>query len=236
MLDLDRVRAKLREIVPAGLIGGKGTGAPGSLCIESAICLALGEPHGDNPSCVAPEDRAYAIVINDAPWPSPQARAEALLPLGLAQLGTAGTDRSAWVARVVEGTIRRVLPIALRAAADAVPGHAAALHAAADRCRDEGTRDAAYDAYYAAAAAYCAARVDAAAHASSALAAYYRAANASAARASDAALSALEAASAYPDGVRGYAADAVADAAVHAAVLHESVAVALDAYAAEGRA
>ncbi len=71
-----------------------------------------------------------------------------MLPLGLAQLGTAGTDRTEWVRRVVEGTIRRALPIALRAAAVEHPvlEHRLALAAAADRCAAEGSREAAREA------------------------------------------------------------------------------------------
>lgn len=161
------VAAKLRELIPQGLTGGVGRGEPGSLCVEAAICLAMGEPHGDEPTCVAAPDRAFAIRINDAAWSSKAARAEALLPLALAQLGTAGTDREAWVRRVVEGTIRRVVPLALRRAARAAPSHAERLEAAAARCAAEGTKDAAraaeaaaYDAAYAAAAYAAAAYAD----------------------------------------------------------------------------
>ena len=174
--DLDRLRA----IIGRGLVAGLGT--PKQTCIEGAVALACGLPLSDTPPCVAAPDRAYAIAVNDAPWSSPESRAEALLPLALAHVGTAGTDRRPWIARVVDGTIRRVLPLTLRAAANAPgmpPEHATALHAAAGRCATDGTQAAAF-----------------------------------AARA---------------------AAWAAGDAAM-AAILRESVAVALDAYRAEGRA
>lgn len=235
------VASRLREIIPQGLVGGVGRGEPGSLCVEAAISFALGEPHGDKPSCVAAADRAFAIRINDAAWSSKAARAEALLPLALAQLGTAGTDREAWVRRVVEGTIRRVVPLALRHAARAVPSHAERLEAAAARCEVEGTKDAAKAAVRVADAAYAAAYARAAYDAYDA-AAYARAAADVAA--SDAAAHAARAARA------AYAAARAADAAAHAydaaraakaaavdgdEALRVSVQVALDAYAVEGR-
>jgi len=159
LLGLEDKRQRITEVVSHGLIAGVGNPVPGQLCLEAAICLALGLPHGDQPPCVAGEDRRFAIGLNDAPWSSPAARAEGMLPLGLAQLGTAGTDRSEWVRRVVEGTIRRVLPIALRAAAVGHPvlGHRLALAAAADRCAAEGSREAARAAEAAAGAAGAAA-------------------------------------------------------------------------------
>lgn len=175
----EETKSKLREVIGAGLVAGAGNPVPGQMCVEAAICFAFGEPHGDAPTCVAEPDRDYAIRSNDARWPSDQARAEALLPLALASLGTAGTDRGPWVRRLAEGTIRRVVPIWLRWAADTItmrhPERATALRAAADRCAADGTRAAAY------------------------------------------------------------AAAAAADAEPRLAALKESIAVALEAYAAEGR-
>jgi hypothetical protein len=204
-------RQRLIEIINAGLVSGLGNAKAGHLCVEAAICLAMGESHSDRPSCVAEPDREFAIGINDAPWSSTEARAKALLPLALAQLGTAGSDRGPWVRRVVEGTIRRIVPLAMRAASKVHPDeqHRAALEAAAVRCEREGTRGAAAAA---ADAAYAAAAADAAA----ADAAY-----AAAAAAADAARSAEDAA-------------AAADAA-HDDVLRLAVQIALDSYAAEGR-
>ena len=102
-------------------------------------------------SCVADPDRDYACAIVDSAWSSPEARAQHMLPLAQAQRGTAGTDRAAWEARVLEGTIRRVLPLALHAAARVHPDALirAMLLAAADRCASDGTREAAGFAAYA---------------------------------------------------------------------------------------
>ena len=233
-------RQRLIEIINAGLVRGLGEARPGSLCVEAAICLAMGEPHSDRPSCVAVPDGDFGIRINDAPWSSPEARAEALLPLALAQLGTAGTDRGPWLRRVVEGTIRQILPIALRVAARVHPEeqHRAALEAAAVCCEQEGTRDAAgraaYDAANAEAAAAARAAAAAAAHAAARAAdATARAAAATArAAAAEAAAEAAAAARAVTDD--GDAVDAAADAA-RDDVLRLAVQIALDAYAAEGR-
>lgn len=112
--DFGPVRAKLTEIIGHGLVSGLGAPRPGELCIEAAICLALGEPHGDAPTCVAEIDRVFGVRLNDARWSSSAVRAEALLPLALAQLGTAGTDRKRWMELVVIGTIQKVLPLILR--------------------------------------------------------------------------------------------------------------------------
>jgi len=110
MMDITQ---KLTEIISHGLVKGLGNPVPGELCLGAAICLAYGEPHSARPSCVAEEDLAWCTTINDAPWSSVAARAKALLPLGLAMLGTAGTDRGPWVRAVVLDTIRRVMPLAL---------------------------------------------------------------------------------------------------------------------------
>src|SRR3990167_10196327 len=127
------VSKKLREIFDRGLCSGVGS-AGGQVCVEAAICEAFGEPHGDNPTCVHEVDRTFFIGLNDAPWSSPSARAEGMWPIVLLQLGTAGTDRSEWLKLVYEGTIRRIVPLALQAAASlADPAQRAALEGAADR-------------------------------------------------------------------------------------------------------
>jgi hypothetical protein len=198
--------AMLEEIIGRGLVAGLGDER--QTCIEGAISLACGGDLSDSPPCVAQEDREYAISVNDAPWSSPAARAEALLPLALAQVGTAGSDRQAWVERLVIGTVRRVLPMALTAA-----GVAPEIVRA---CRDATTLGAA-----ARAAAWAAERAAVAwsAARAAARAAAERAAGAAAARAAKAA---------------AWAATGAATGA-RDAILRESVAVALDAYRAEGR-
>lgn len=189
-----------------------------------------------NAGLVAAPDRAFAIRVNDALWSSPEARAQALLPLALAQQGTAGTDRGPWVQRVVEGTIRRIVPIALRVAARVHPDeqHSAALEDAAIRCERKGTRVAAYaavsDARAARAAAYAADAAEDAAYA-----AYAYAADANFVDAVAAADYAARAAAYAVLSVAADAAYAASDRDDRDDVLRLAVQIALDAYAAEGR-
>jgi len=190
-------RQKLVEIVNAGLVSGLGEPRPGNLCVEAAVCLALGEAHSDRPSCVAEPDRVFAIRINDAAWSSREARAKALMPLALAQLGTAGTDRSAWAQALALGTVQHVLPIALRAAG---------LTEHAERCAQVTTLEEAREAADAAAAD---------AHA-----------DALAARAADAALAAAAAYAASADAALAAAAVATARAATDAAATAAAAAAA----------
>lgn len=155
--DLAEIRRRLLPLLDAGLPVGLGHNAPGAMCVEAAISVAAGEPFGDRPTCVHPVGRSFAIRLNDANWPSNAERAEALAPLAMAQIGTAGLDHTEWQRIIAEGTIRRVAPLALRAAADAHPEkkHKTVLRDAATRCEVEGTRDAAYAANVAAHAAAC---------------------------------------------------------------------------------
>jgi hypothetical protein len=84
----ETVALKVRDTVRAGLVAGVGDPEPGKMCVEAAVCFALGLPHGDEPICVSPALRRFKIPLNDAPWSSTQARAKGLERLALAQLGS----------------------------------------------------------------------------------------------------------------------------------------------------
>src|ERR1700690_4607786 len=119
------------RLCAAGMPAGVGTRE--SACVMAALNLACGGDLTDSAEspCVLPDAARFAVPLNDSLlWSSPAARAAGMHDLGLALLGTADLDRNAFVTRLAEGTIRRVLPIALRAAK---------LAAAADRCEREGT-------------------------------------------------------------------------------------------------
>jgi len=210
---------KVVELLRHGLVKGLGVPEPGKLCVEAVVCLALGLPHGDDPGCVAEPLRRLKIRLNDARWSSTQARASGLRRLAVAQLGSAGVlDDREFVRRVVEMTIRKAVPVGLRAAAKVNQKHAADLESAAVRCEHEGTRKAARngervaraaadDVYATAAdvyAAYAAAAADAAAA--------YAADAADAAAASAAYADYADAAAADYAAASAAAADAVADA------------------------
>jgi hypothetical protein len=81
---------KLLATVDAGLRGGTiGNRVPGQMCVEAAVCFALGEPHSDNPSCVHDDLRQLKITLNDdTGWRSNKSRAAGLRRLAVAQLGT----------------------------------------------------------------------------------------------------------------------------------------------------
>ena len=137
----------VRDAIKPGLVKGIGKPVPGQMCVEAAVCYALGQPHGDDPECVAPSVRAFKIVLNDSDWPSEQARADGMMEIGIAQLGTRGEiDEKEFAKKMAELTIRRVLPISLRALA-AIPffagEHAEKLNACAEVCEREGNESAA---------------------------------------------------------------------------------------------
>lgn len=125
---------KIVELLRHGLVQGVGKPEPGKMCVEAAVCYALGEPHGDEPSCVGAAVRAYKIRLNDAAWPSDKDRAEGLREIAVAQLGSDILDQREFAKRVALKTIQQILPIAFRAAAYAVPSHAEALSGAAVAC------------------------------------------------------------------------------------------------------
>jgi len=199
------IAKKVLAIVDAGLVKGVGEAVPGKMCVEAAVCFAMGLPHGDDPECVSRALRSLKIRLNDSNWSSTKARAKGLRRLALIQLGSRDAlDDKEFGRRVVDLAIRKQVPIALRAAASVQKNssHKAALLNAATRCEKEGTREAAIEAKKAAYA-------DAAAYAYAADAAY--AAYAAYAYAADAADAAYAAAAASA------AADAYAAAAAYAA-------------------
>lgn len=136
---------KVLSVVDAGLSHGLGVPEPGGMCVEAAICYALGLPHGDDPGCVAASVRAFIMRLNDSYWSSHAARAVGLRALAVAQLGSYGVVDDVEFARCISTeVIRVIIPIALR-----VVG----LEEAAQRCEREPSRESAQHAAYAAYAA-----------------------------------------------------------------------------------
>jgi len=133
---------KYDSILARGLSSGLGE-REAQVCIEAAICEALGLPHGDDPGCVAVAVRSFKITLNDSRWSSEKARAEGLRDLGLAQLGSLGVVNDAeFSKRLAEQTIRVLIPKLFRQ----IFAGGKNLEAAALRCEKEGTSDAASDA------------------------------------------------------------------------------------------
>lgn len=79
---------KVIETVDSGLVKGVGDPVPGQMCVEAAVCYALGMPHSDEPNCVNYDLRQLKIILNDKDWPSDEARARGLRKLAVLQLGT----------------------------------------------------------------------------------------------------------------------------------------------------
>lgn len=147
VMTVDTAR-KVLSVVDQGLCDDLGKPIPGQMCVQAAVCYALGLPHDDDPNCVDPPLRLFVITHNDAPWSSPKARAEGMRELAVAQLGSLGKlDSIQFVQKLAEQTIRRLLPPILRQVG---------LNDAADRCEQEGTQKAANAAYTAANAAIAA--------------------------------------------------------------------------------
>ncbi len=209
------VARKVLEVVDAGLVRGVGEPKPGQMCVEAAVCYALGLPHGDDPQCVSHALRSLKIALNDKAWSSDAARGQGLRRLALAQLGSRDhLDDVEFTKRVTTMTIRVLVPLALRVAADKHPDdkHKITMRAAADECERNPVKAAANAAANAA---------DTAADAAAYTAAY---AADTAANAADTAANAADAAA--------YAADAAANAAAYAAAYAANAAAYAAAYAA----
>jgi hypothetical protein len=104
------------------------------MCVEAAVNYAMGHDHGDNPSCVGSAVRSFKIRLNDSPWPTNNDRTEGMRKLAIAQLGSDTIDQREFANYVVIETVKRILPIALRAAASVIPAHKEALEGAAATC------------------------------------------------------------------------------------------------------
>jgi len=85
------------------------------MCVEAAVCYALGLPHGDNPDkCVAQSVRVAKIVLNDS-FIENKARTKGLRKLSILQLGTYEVlDEVEFTARVTLLVINKYLPPLLR--------------------------------------------------------------------------------------------------------------------------
>jgi hypothetical protein len=132
---------KVLQIVDAGLTRGKGRPKPGEMCVEAAVCFAIGLPHSDDPPCVSPAVRSFKIALNDSQWSSNVARARGLRRLAIAQLGSDEIDDAIFVKELTRLTIRKIIPVALRAAASIHPDrvHQHALNTNAENCEKEGS-------------------------------------------------------------------------------------------------
>lgn len=173
------VVSRVLATVDKGLSNGLGQPTPGNMCVEAAVCYALGLPHGDDPPCVDEVIRAFKIKLNDSDWGSNKSRAKGMRRLAVLQLGTKDNfDRVYFAEQLALKTIKVILPIALSKAG---------LDDHAKTCANVLTLSQAQDAAYYAARAAGAAEVyvRTARTATAADYAFFAARAASAARAAD---------------------------------------------------
>lgn len=109
------IAANVLRTIDAGLVAGTGKPIPGQMCVMAAINYAMGLPHGDKAYyCDARALRQLKIGLNDANWSSPAVRARGMRRVAIVSLGSAGClDEREFARRVVEHTIRVVVPAAL---------------------------------------------------------------------------------------------------------------------------
>jgi hypothetical protein len=86
-----KFQERLIELLSHGLVSGSGDGKT-TYCVEQAIAVAAGEELSDHPLCALAAASAARRRLNDAPWSSPQARADGLREFALAAFGTAHKD------------------------------------------------------------------------------------------------------------------------------------------------
>lgn len=131
MLTEARIR-KILSVVDAGLICGMGVPRPGKMCVEAAVCYALGEPHSDSPSCVGPVVRNFKTNLNDCTWPDSAARAAGLREIAIAQLGSDSIDQEEFARLMLKEIAKEMVPDILREASSLAPAHAEILNQLAD--------------------------------------------------------------------------------------------------------
>jgi hypothetical protein len=110
----EALATKVLEAVSHGLVKGLGVQEPGKMCVEAAVCYAMGLPHGDEPTCVGSAVRSYKIRINDSQWTSDKARADGMRRVAIAQLGSESIDQLVFAKRVAVLNIQKVLAKAFR--------------------------------------------------------------------------------------------------------------------------
>jgi hypothetical protein len=137
----EAVAKRVLGIVDKGLVSGIGNPVPGQMCVEAAVCFAMGLPHSDDPPCVGRAVRAFKIKLNDSCWSSCAARAKGMRKLAIAQLGSDRIDQVMFAKILADQTVSVIVPRALRIAAKVNPKHAVQLEDAAVRCEVEGSSE-----------------------------------------------------------------------------------------------
>lgn len=94
-----------------GIPKGLGKPEPGQMCIEAIISVAHGLPFQDqNQECVGSEVATAKIALNDYEWSSNKARANGMVALGIAQLGSNTLDQAEFSSFLNLNSTKRILP------------------------------------------------------------------------------------------------------------------------------
>lgn len=102
---------KVWSVVGKGLSCGLGKPEPGKMCVEAAVCYAMGLPHGDEPTCVHGDIRELKIALNDvAEWGSNKVRGKGMRRVAIAQLGSLDIDEHKWEAGIEAGFRKLLKP------------------------------------------------------------------------------------------------------------------------------
>lgn len=127
----------LNKLLSHGLVSGLGKQEPGKMCVEAAVCCALGLEHGDNPPCVGSAVRSFKIALNDSKWSTNHARALDMKKLAIAQLGSDSLDQMEFGKTVFLRSTQKLLPFVFRKVAEddqVKPEHKAEFLKYADSC------------------------------------------------------------------------------------------------------
>jgi len=137
----EHIARRVLRVVDQGLTSGLGRPEAGHMCVEAAVCFAMGEPHGQQPTCVAKILSRFMIALNDARWTSNALRATGMRRIAIAQLGTAGTlGEREFAERLCRLAITRLLPRVLRSAAVICQDpYSSILSEEANRCEVDGS-------------------------------------------------------------------------------------------------
>ena len=104
---------KIEEVLGRGLCLGQGDPSR-QMCVEAAVCFAMGLPHGDNPPCVGGAVRSFKMTLNDSMWSSNLARAGGMRKVAIAQLGSNTLGQTEFAQRLADKTIRTLIPTLFR--------------------------------------------------------------------------------------------------------------------------
>lgn len=111
----EELAGKVLQVVDQGLVAGLGRPIPGQMCVEAAVCYAMGERHNDKPTCVDQYLSHLKIQLNDSRiWTSHKARAKGLRRLAIVQLGTKDClDIHSFLDLVLEHVVKNIVPHAV---------------------------------------------------------------------------------------------------------------------------